>query len=215
MRVGFRTLASLALCAAAVAAALAHIVIDIAGDYLLTRDTYDHIEHSSRELMTGIALLIAAVLAARGLRICCDIAAANRGRLERPVLRFREVAGFLVAAVAASIVAVPAMELLDGWLDRVPVQQLDDAFGGSLLLGLVTTILCATVVATLVYTIARWLISHRDSITTIIETLLRIAADGARPSGYRLSLQRFVPRRRRATHALRLAKRGPPVLSLV
>jgi hypothetical protein len=209
VRVGFRTLFSLALCAAAAGAALAHYAIDVVGDFALANDSYDHLRHGSRELLTGIALLLATMLAARGLRICCEIAALNRTRLLRPVIHPRELLTLLGGAVAASIAAVPAMEYLDGRLDGVPVTRLADAFGGSIALGVITTLLCAAFVAIVVFAIARWLISHRDSIATIIETLIRATGDAVRPSGYDLLAQRFSPRRRPPT-AMRLSKRGPP-----
>ena len=68
----------------------------------------------------------------------------------------------------------------------------------------------AAAVALLVCALAHWLISHRDSIATMIETLLGRISPAVRPDGYdRVSL-RFISRRRRAPTALRLAKRGPP-----
>jgi len=215
VRVGFRTLASLALCAAAAAAALAHFAIDVAGDYLLARDSYDHLEHGSRELLTGVALVLSVFLAGRGLKICCEIATKHRGRLARPVLGLREALGLIAGAATASVVFVPAMELLDGRLDGAPVLRLADAFGGSILLGLTTTLLCASFVALLVYATVRWLISHRDSIATMLETLMRRVTGRPHANGYDLAAQRFTPRRRRAAHGLRLAKRGPPATSFV
>lgn len=214
MRVGLRTIVSLALCAAAAGAALAHYAIDIVGDYALSRDSYDHLRHGSRELVTGIALVVAGYLAARGLRICCEIAATNRTRLLRPMLPLRETLGLLSAAVGASVAVVPAMEYFDGRLDGVPVTRFADAFGGSIPLGLATTLASATLVALLVYAIARWLIGHRDSVTAIIETLLGRMHGTVRPSGYDLVAQLVTPRRRRTLNALRLSKRGPPAASL-
>jgi hypothetical protein len=213
VRIGLRTLASLVLCAAAAGAAMAHFAIDVVGDYALARDSYDHLRHGSRELVTGLALIVAAILAARGLRFCCEIATMNRGRLARPALRLRETIGLLTGAVAASAIVVPAMEYLDGRLDGAPVYRLADAFGGSISLGLGITLVCASFVALLVYVVARWLISHRDSIATIIETLLLRAPGAARPNGRALAVQRLTPRRRRTLHALRLSKRGPPATS--
>jgi hypothetical protein len=192
------------------AAAIAHFAIDVVGDYLLVHDSYDQLRHGSRELVSGIALVVAALLAAHGLRICCEIATKNRARLMRPALRFREFAGILGGAVVVSIATVPGMEYFDGRLDGSPVRGLTDAFGGSLLLGIATTLVCAAVVVLVVCALARWLISHRDSIATIIETFLRSVGDGVRPSGYERVTQLFTLRRRRAIHALRLAKRGPP-----
>jgi hypothetical protein len=199
VRVGLRTIVTLALCAAAAGAAIAHYAIDVAGDYLLASDSYDHLRHGSRELLTGIALVAAAVLAARGLRVCCDIAARNRTRLLRPSLLPLETIGMLAGAVAAS-------------LDGVPVRHLSDAFGGSIALGIGITLLCTTLVALFVYGFARWLISHRDSVAAVIETLLRRSDERETPQTYDLIVRR-VTFRRRAPHALRLAKRGPPQTS--
>lgn len=210
MRVGFRTILSLALCAATAGAALAHFAIDVVGDYALARDSYDHLDHDSRDLLTGIALIVATVLALRGLHVCCEIAAKHRARLVRPALRLRETLAMFGGAVAASIALVPAMEYLDGRLDGVPVSGLDDAFGGSILLGLITTLFCAAIVVAVVYAIARWLISHRDTVAAIIETLLRRRHHADAPHEYDLIAQRLTPRRR-ALHAFRLAKRGPPL----
>lgn len=210
MRVGARTLVLLAFCAAATAAALAHVAIDVIGDYALPADTYDYLAHGSRDLVSALALVLAVVLAARGLRICCDIATFNRTRILAVTRPMHEAFYTIAIAVSAAVVLVPAMEWLDGRFAGVPVRELDDAFGGSLLLGLGTTIACATLVALVIYGIAHWIISHHDSIVVIIATLLRRLSGVARPSSYDLDAQLFNPRRRRATSALRLAKRGPP-----
>jgi hypothetical protein len=192
---------------------MAHFAIDVVGDYVLPRDSYDHLTHGSRELAAAAALAIAVVLAARGLRVCCEIAALNRTCLLRPVLRLRETVGMFAAAVAGSVLLVPAMEYLDGATDGMPVRHFSDALGGSIALGLGTTLACAVLVTFAVYAVARWLIAHRDSITTIIETLLVAAGGGVCPSRYDLLAQLVTPRRRRTTDALRLSKRGPPAVS--
>lgn len=209
MRVGFRTLFSLVLCAAAAGAALAHVAIDYVGDFLLPQDTYDHLAHGSRDLISGIALLVAAVLAARGLRICCEIGAANRTRVLSTARKPFELAGFLLGAVVMSTVLVPTMEFFDARLDGVALEQIGDAFGGSLLLGLVTTAACAALVAVLVYAVVGWLISHRDTIATVIEALCRRTV-GERPCRHDLVRQLSTARRRRTALALCLTRRGPP-----
>jgi hypothetical protein len=210
VRVGIRTFASLAFCAAAAAAALAHVAIDIVGDYALPHDTYDNVAHTSRDLLSGIALLAAGLLARHGLRICCEIAMKNRGCLPVTVRRKREFLAFVLGVATVSAILVPGMEWLDGRLDGVAVKELDDAFGGSILLGLSTTIVCATFVASLVFALARWLISHRDSIVTMIATLLHCLDGAIRPRSHDLSDHLSAPRRRRTPHAFRLCKRGPP-----
>lgn len=203
-------MASLALCAAAAGAALAHLAIDVLGDYALTRDSYDHLRHGSRELMTGLAFLIAVVLAVRGLRVCCDIAAQHRTRLLRPVVGIQETVAMLVAAVTTSLAIVPAMEYLDGRLDGIPVRGLGEAFGGSMLLGVATTFAAAGLFALIVYAVARWLISHHDSIATIVEFLLRPVTSTPRVPAYDRFGRHVTLKRSRTLNALRLAKRGPP-----
>jgi len=214
VRVGFRTMASLALCAAAAGAAMAHSAIDVLGDYALSRDSYDHLRHGSRELMTGLALFVAMLLAARGLRVCCDIAAKHRARLLRPMLGLHETVAMLVGAVAASLAMVPAMEYFDARLAGIPVRGLGEAFGGSILLGVATTIAAAGIFALILYAIARWLISHHDSIATIIEFLLRPFTDAPRAAAYDHVRRHVTFGRRRAPNALRLAKRGPPATTV-
>jgi hypothetical protein len=102
------------------------------------------------------------------------------------------------------------MEYLDGRLDGASVRSLQDAFGGSIALGLFVTILCAASVSAILCVVARWLISHRDAVATIIETLLALAAVPSADGSYDLFAQRFTPRRKHAAYALNLSKRGPP-----
>jgi hypothetical protein len=209
--VGLRTLLTLVFCAAAVGAVIAHVAIDVVGDYALASDSYDYLQHDSRALVGGAALAIAVFLAARGLSACCAIAARNRTRLPSPPLDARELLAFVLAAVYGSVLFVPAMEWLDGRLDSAPVRHLDEAFGGSLLLGLVITVICAGAVAGLIYALVRWLICYRDVIATILETLLSWSGGAVRffacdLDRYRLTFQRPAP------NALRLSKRGPPVV---
>lgn len=200
----------LALCAASGAAALAHYVIDVVGDFALRHDAYDDIAHSSRELFSGIALLIAVLLAWRGLRICCDLAATYRGRLRSKTFDWREGALFGLVTGAATTLLVPLMECLDGRIAGAPISSLGDAFGGSVALGAGIAILCAATAGFLIYALARWLVSHRDTIATIIATLLRRSSN--EPKLFDKSSERhsLTPRRRRTPHALRLCKRGPP-----
>jgi hypothetical protein len=210
VRVGLRTLLTLVFCAAAAGAVIAHVAIDVIGDYALAHDSYDHLQHDSRAFVGAAALAIAAFLAARGLSACCAFAARNRSRLPSPPLDGREPLAFVLAAVYGSVLFVPAMEWLDGRLDGSPVRRLDEAFGGSLLLGMVTTVICASAVAALIYALVRWLICYRDVIATILETLMSWSGGTLRCFAcnldrYRLTFGRPAP------NALLLAKRGPPV----
>jgi hypothetical protein len=210
VRIGSRTAAYLVPCAAAAAAAVAHVAIDVVGDYALPHDTYDNLAHSSREIVSAFAAVVAVVLLARGLRLCCEIAAANRMRVCVATGWLREFWAFTGGVVAASACVVPAMEWLDGRFGGVAVDDLDDAFGGSVLLGIATTVFCAFLIAAAIYAFAAWLTSHRDAIATIIETLLGRGGGANRPRRADLTRYLTVPRRRRTAHALRLCKRGPP-----
>jgi hypothetical protein len=200
----------LAACAAAAAAAAAHFAIDVVGDYALAHDTYDDVAHSSRGLVSGVAVLLAVLLACRGLRICGEMAAAFRYRLPQRPFSVRERLAFILTTIAASAILVPAMECLDGQLGGLPVEGLGAAFGGSVWLGLGTTIVCAAFVAALVYAVAGWLVSHRDDIATIIGALLRRNSGAVRPLAQDLARHSYAPRRKRALYALSLSKRGPP-----
>jgi hypothetical protein len=194
---------------------MAHVTIDIVGDYALAHDTYDDVSHGSRDIVTAIALILATMLAIHGLRVCCEIAAANRGRLDRPARGLGEPVLFALGVVATTALVVPLMECLDGRLAGVPVKELDDAFGGSIALGLGVVVVIAILVAGTIYAFARWLISHRDSIAAIVETLLRRFAGVIRPHASDLAYWLSAPRRRRTAFARRLCKRGPPAALLL
>jgi hypothetical protein len=189
---------------------LAHYAIDVVGDFALSHDTYDDVAHASREIASGVALLIALFLAVRGLRICCEVAATNRNRLPQTAFSVRQRIVLFLSTIAASLALVPAMECLDDRLAGDPITRLADVFGGSIPLGAGTTVICAALGAWLVYVIARWLLSHRDTIAAIIETLLTRHCVATRPRARDLARQLCTPRRRRAPQALRLSKRGPP-----
>ncbi len=214
MRAGFRLLGPLLLCASTAAAALAHYAIDVVGDYALRQDTYDAIEHGSRGIVAGIALVVAAVLALRGLRTCCDVATANRGRLSVPAVGRGRLFGFLGGSILTTALLVPIMEVLDGRMAGDPVTGLDDAFGGSVLLGLTVVAVCAVAVAAAVAGIAAWLVSHRDTIEAIVVSLLGRARGALRPDVLERRRRDVRPHRVQTVHALRLCKRGPPSVAI-
>ena len=106
-------------------------------------------------------------------------------------------------------IAVPAMELFDSRLAGTTLAGLDDAFGGSVLLGLGTTLACAAAVAIAVFALARWILSHRDRIIAAIVGIIRFrsqAYTGPRRSRS-FAEAPICPRR---LSALRRGKRAPP-----
>jgi hypothetical protein len=215
VRLGNGTLALLLACAAFAAAAIAHVAIDVVGDFALPHDTYDYIAHNSRDLVSGIAFTVAAVGALRWLHTCLTIASANRGRQAATSIGKWRAAAFVFGTSLVASILVPAMEVLDGKLDKVPVKELDDAFGGSVLLGLGVTVVCAALVAALLLSLTRWLLAHRDFIATVVIALVKRAADA--PPGVLAHAARRVerPQKRRTAPGLRRCKRGPPSAALI
>ena len=164
MRLSLRTVLSLGACAAAAAAVLAHYVIDFVGDFALSHDTFDDVAHASRELGSGVALLIALFLAVRGLRICCEVAATNRYRLPQAAFSIRQRIVLLFSTIAASLAVVPAMECLDDRLAGAPITRLSRRFRRLGVLGIGINGALRGVGRVVVYAVASWLISHRDAI---------------------------------------------------
>jgi len=209
VRAVIRSLVALFVAAAAGAAACAHYAIDIVGDFALPHDTYDDVAHGSREFLSVLAIAIAAVLALRGLRYCCEIGARQRLRVGDPALTGRAGIAFVALTALFACALVPAMELFDAHLAGRALDDLGDAFGGSVRLGLGITLICAVAIAAVTYALAWWLVSQRLAIAAALSSL--VGRDAAPPpSSQRLRGLRVSPRRRRSTGALRLCKRGPP-----
>jgi hypothetical protein len=209
VRAALRSLVLLFVAAAAAAAAFSHYAIDVVADYALAHDTYDDVAHGSRDLLSGIAIVLAAALAVRGLRSCCEIGAARRFRLAGPGLTWRSGLLFVGATAILACAIVPAMELLDAHLAGKVVDDLGDLFGGSVQLGLSLTLFCGALVAAVVFIVAGWLLSHRASIAAAIVSFAA-RRRGTRPSAQRLRRLRTAPRRRPRHVALHRSKRGPP-----
>ncbi len=206
-----RSLVALVVAAAAAAAVLAHGTIDVIADYLVAHASYDDVSsHDSRGLVVALGALVAGAIALHGLRLCCD-AAANRTLASRPAPSWRSAPLFIGATMVLASMAVPAMELFDARLAGTTLGSLDDAFGGSVFLGLGTTLACACAVAIAAFALARWLLSHRDRIIAAIVAIIRFRSQEY--TGPRRS-QRFadVPICPRRVSALRRGKRAPPMM---
>ncbi|MEO6835400.1 MAG: hypothetical protein ABI231_05765 [Candidatus Tumulicola sp.] len=196
----------------ALAAAVAHVAIDVAGDYVLARDAYDGIAHHSRALLlaaVGVAILIAAIRTIFDiLDRRCDskpsVLAAVRDALGDP-------ARFAAATAGVAIVALVAMEsfdcLLTGRIDGVT-----DLFGGSVLLGTGAAGLSGTLFGLLAHRVARAIADRELPISAfIVAAFSRLSL---RPAPLPLAQNRA-----RATRSVgralllsrRACKRGPPV----
>lgn len=213
MPVVSRSLVALVIAAAAAAAVVAHGTIDIIADYLVAHASYDDVSsHDSRGLVVAVATVIAGAIALHGLRLCCD-AAAHRTLASSPAPSWRGAPLFVGATMLLASIAVPAMELFDARLAGTTLAGLDDAFGGSVLLGLGTTLACAAAVATGVFALARWILSHRDRIIAAIVAIIRFRSQ-ARTGPRRSRSFAEAPICPRRLAALRRGKRAPPLDAL-
>ena len=196
--------------AGALAAAIAHVVVNVAGDYLLVRDSYDGIEHHSRALLlAGIGLL--AILAT--IRTVFD-ALDRRGGTAASLLGLLRSAlarplAFAAGSTCLAIVFLAAMEAFDCALVS-QVDDVNDLFGGSLLLGLTTVVVTGMLCGWLVRRVLNWIAAYEIPIAAFILSAFssnagRLAEIGA-PSH-----ARAVPT---VNHGLLLSrrrhKRGPP-----
>lgn len=204
-----RWLVLLVVAAAAASAALAHVVIDVIADYLVPHASFDDIgSHGSREIIVTIAVAAAGIIAIRGFRLCCEAAARRAVRAPEPP-RWSFGAAFVLATVALASLAVPAMEWIDTLLAGRPLADLDDAFGGSVTLGLATIAVCAGAVALATFAFVRWLLSHRDRIIAAIVAII-CKTHTHPPSASELRTFATVPVRHRSIASMRRGKRGPP-----
>jgi hypothetical protein len=209
VRVTSRSWIALLVAAAAAAAALSHWVIDVVADYLVPHASFDDFAgHSSRGLIAVVAVALALGLALRGLRRCCD-AVAGRGSSPAKPPAWWILAPFAATTFVLACCAVPAMEAVDARLAGETVDGLADAFGGSILLGVVTTAVCAAFVAGLLFGAVRWLLSHRDRIIAAIASVIR-RRYARRPSPQQLRRFDAVVVCQPRLAAFRRGKRAPP-----
>src|SRR5579862_4648207 len=208
VRVVSRSLILLLVAATAASAALAHWVIDVVADYLVPHASFDDVaSHGSRGLFAAVAIAAAVVFALRGLRLCCDAVAQRRTATLRPT--WRSFVPFAAAAVVLAAGAVPAMEVVDARMAGTTIDGLGDAFGGSALLGVLTTAACAIFVASALCGVLRWLLSHRDSIIAAIASVIR-RFYAPRPNLAQLRRSHAVIVCQPRLAAFRRGKRGPP-----
>jgi len=205
-----RSLVALVIATAGFAALVAHATIDVVADYLVSHASYDDVSsHASRGLVGVIAAIVAGTVALHGLRLCCE-AAASQTRASASALRWRSAPLFVGATMLLAAIAVPLMELFDSRLAGTALANVDDAFGGSLLLGLGTTIACAAALGVAAFALARWLLSHRDRIVAAIVGFIRFRSQMQLTGSRRSRSLRDAPICPRRLSALRRGKRAPP-----
>ncbi len=195
---------------ACAAALIAHIGVDVLGDYLLPHDTYDDIAHASRTALSCLALLGIAVSAFTLIHAGLDDARAGKWQrvLANPAPRWSGV--YVAFVVIATFAILAAMELADLRLAGASVDDVGDLLGGSLWLGASTTLVVAVAVALGMWRIASWAAGARETAIRLLATwfISRAEPGGAarlatrRPAAHVASL----PVLTRST-----SKRGPPL----
>lgn len=204
---------ALVLVAGAVSALLAHVAIDLAGDVLLARDTYDGIAHHSRAVFAAIVVLVAAAVALRFLwealdRRCSSLTELlHRLRAARGVSAWR----FIALVVAVAIVALVAMEYADAVSDGIAVDGFEDLLGGSIWLGLSSVTCIAVAVAWCVRLALHALADWEPVLAALLERLL--ARDGVRPSAHAPHAPLTISLDGACRLSRRSGKRAPPALT--
>jgi hypothetical protein len=195
-------------------ALLAHLAIDLAGDFLLSHDAYDDVAHHSRESVFIVACVLAAIASWRTL---CAVRAelrGSRGSL-RAILHDSVPAscGRFVAAVAAlSVPALLAMAGLDAALDGTPIDDVADLLGGSAALGLTCTLGSALAIATLAWTAIRAL-ARLDRV--VLRLVAALAERARHPQAATATVRRVRPATRSyaGIFARSFGLRAPPAMA--
>lgn len=174
----------LRFCAIAVAGALAataaHVVTDVAGDYLLVHDTYDGLAHHSRGLLVGA---VAVVLLVAAFRYCCEALDRRCPSRTRALSAVRDALGHPAAFAAASgivaLVALAGMEYFDCSLADSATGPAA-LLGGSIALGATSALLTGAVFGWLTHRAVRVAAKYETPIAgfilAVFEPAIRVCA---------------------------------------
>ena len=215
MRTSRAGLALVLLFSASLSAAVAHLAIDVLGDFLLAHDAYDGMAHTSRSALAGLVLAGAAALAVRHVICALDPSDSGRRRsiaIARALLPQHRLS-FAVWTAAFALVALCAMEVVDARAAGVAIDDPADLLGGSLILGSLTLLGCAIAVAAAVFGALRALLSFTLAVVSAVHSFfVGRTKGGAKPLAFRRLVRTY------AMHpqlALRARKRGPPPSSSI
>lgn len=162
------------------AALIAHVTIDVLGDYLLAHDTYDDLDHSSRELVAFGTLLITLLGAAFAVAAAVREARGSENAFCRALRSALPTSAgiFTAGATATAVLALCGMEFGDALVAHQRIDDVGDLFGGSVLFGgtIVSAIATALSLATLQFI---RLLARSCIITHAVVALLRRRLDDA------------------------------------
>lgn len=165
--------ALLVVIAASLAALIAHVGIDLAGDVLLEHDTYDGIAHDSRALIGVVVVLSAAAGLLVWLAGAWREATGSRhaGGFLAVALPKRSVP-FVLAVIACGFFILVGMERADTLSAGRSIDDLGDLLGGSPLLGAMTLAPAGALVALVTLALGRALCRSRAAFVRALAILL-------------------------------------------
>jgi hypothetical protein len=204
---------AVSLAAAIFAALAAHIVIDIAGDYVLAHDAYDAPAHGSRYVaslsLAALALGAMWALFRAALAETRGTLGALRAALKLAVPRSALAFGFTVTTAALPVLL--GMAWLDDLCAGVTADDLTDLFGGSIPLGAGIAIAFALAVAAGVHRIVALLHRFHRSITRVVGAFVRIVRAAANEPLLATLDAKERPRVPTALRRASGANRAPPI----
>jgi hypothetical protein len=200
--------------AACGAALLAHVGIDVAGDFLLAHDTYDGLEHRSRREILSFALGFACAAVLWILWVAFEDVRGERGatRLTVQDLLGRGPWRFVAAVLALSLPVLIGMEFFDVTSDGGRIDGLTGLLGGSAPLGLGIASVTATLAGLAVRHLARMLLASHRAFVAVAHRLIALVAR-VRPQGDARRQERVAGCQigQRSILSRRFGKRGPPL----
>ncbi len=213
MLAGTAIVVLVALMAAALAAIVAHVSIDVAGDVLLEHDTYDGFAHGSRGLIFGGVTVAALgiVLAAIGAGFQEARGRTGYGDVFERCSRVRK-RWLFGGTLVASVLMLAGMEAIDALVAGHAVDDPSDLFGGSFSLALSIVVPLAIAAAFGAHRVLGYSVrSHRAIVKTLAAVFLVLANE--RPPDHMRSIARRQCAHVARTLGRRAGKRGPPAIA--
>jgi len=167
---------------ALIAALVAHVVIDVLGDGLLARDSYDNVVHGSRGYAAFGALALVFVCATAVVRAALREARGSDGALCSLVRAALPADGRTFGSFVIGLTPgfVAAMGALDAALAGAHLASLADLFGGSMLLGLSVSTFVAALCAAGAWSGLRHVARIRAALVHVVVAWLRALAPHGR-----------------------------------
>ena len=200
----------LAVFAAFVAAAVAHVAIDVAGDYLLSDDAYDHVAHQSRAIVAVAAVACGLVVLLLATWNAFDEGPSRLSPRCRSIPAIPAFGWFAPAVAMLTLALLVGMEVDDAWVASGQLIDFDDALGGSLWLGGVTVAIVSFICAAAAWCFARWIAGVGAALAAAITGLFVLRVRPPQTPSARVRRLATAAVRTISPLADRSAKRGPP-----